>query len=178
MRYVPTVAESYSTLVDLRTVSQNRRGRVVRRGTIAVLTVFVLAGAAGLFGVKTRTTSASAQGYTLSVEHAWISRAGLDTPWLVRVHHPGGFDAPIILATDVTYFSMFESQGFVPEPDSETTSATEIFQEFAAPPGDTLTVEFDAYVQPSAQRGRSARTSLVIDGEKIATVNYRTRLVP
>lgn len=172
------MAESYSTLVDLRTVSQNRRGRVVRRGTIVVLTLFVLAGAVGLFGVKTRTSSAAAQGYTLSVEHAWISRAGLDTPWQVMVHHPGGFDSPITLATDVTYFSMFESQGFVPEPDSETTSGTDLYQEFAPPPGDTLTVEFDAYIQPAAQRGRSAQTSLIIDGEKIATVSYRTRLVP
>lgn len=123
-------------------------------------------------------TPASSGGYTLSVTHAWVSRAGLDTPWRVTVHHAGGFDGPVTLATDIRYFELFESQGFVPEPSSETTGGRYLYQEFDPPPGDTLTVDFDAYVQPSSQHGRSAQTALLIDGQEITRVTYRTRLVP
>ncbi|GAA3594833.1 hypothetical protein GCM10022223_07430 [Kineosporia mesophila] len=173
--------ESISTLTDLRTVDQNRRGRAVRRAMVTVLTLFVVTGATGLLGVRTRTTTASTDaggGYTLSVTHAWISRAGLDTPWQVTVTHPGGFDGPVTLATDVHYFSLFEAQGFTPEPDSETSGGRYVYQQFAPPPGDTLTVQFDAYIQPSSQHGEKAETALLIDGREMTRVAYRTRLVP
>ncbi|MBT0769639.1 hypothetical protein KIH74_11945 [Kineosporia sp. J2-2] len=175
---MPEQRDSTSTLADLRTVQDNRRGRVIRRTTVAVLTVFVLVGAGGLLGVRSGTTASSMNGYTLSVTHARISRAGLDTPWRVTVRHPGGFAGPVTLATDITYFAMFESQGFTPEPDSETTGGRYLYQDFAAPPGDTLTVEFDAYVQPSAQHGEKAETVLIVGGQEITRVGYRTRLVP
>ncbi len=150
----------------------------MRRAAVAALTLFVLAGAVGVFGVRTRTATAEAEGYRLEVRHASISRAGLDTPWRVTVHHSGGFDGPVTLATDLEYFGLFESQGFTPEPDAETTGTRYLYQEFAPPPGDTLTVEFDAYIQPAAQRGRRAQTSLIIDGREITAVSYRTRLMP
>ncbi len=170
--------DSTDTLSDVRTVDQNRRGRVVRRITVALLALFVLAGGTGLFGVRSRTSTSSADGYTLSVTHAWISRAGLDTPWRVTVYHQGGFDGPVTLATTLDYFDIFESQGFTPEADSETTGGRYVYQDYSAPPGDTLTVDFDAYVQPGAQRGKQARTALIIGGQEITAVDYRTRLVP
>ncbi len=175
---MPDADQNIDTLSDLRTVDQNRRGRVVRRVTIAVITLFVLGGVTGLFGVRSRTSTASADGYTLSVTHAWVSRAGLDTPWRVTVHHAGGFDGSITLATTLDYFDIFESQGFNPEPDSETTGDRYLYQDFAAPPGDTLTVDYDAYIQPGAQRGKQARTALIIGGKEITAVDYRTRLMP
>ncbi|MBA2313069.1 MAG: hypothetical protein H0V97_09765 [Actinobacteria bacterium] len=60
---------------------QRLRGeRVGRRVVLSVLALFVLAGAAGLLGVRSRTVSASANGYDLSVTYATMTRSGLSTP--------------------------------------------------------------------------------------------------
>ena len=166
------------TLDDVRDSSQNSRGLVVRRVTIGALTAIVLLGLVGVFGEKTATGSAAGGGYQLSVTYARVSRAGLDTPWTVVVHHPGGFAGDVTLATTSGYFTMFETQGLTPEPDSEVAGARDVYQTFSPPPGDTLQVEYDAYIQPSSQQGRSGVTTLIVDGRAVAKVSYRTRLLP
>jgi hypothetical protein len=143
-----------------------------------VLAVIVLLGALGLFGVRTGSVRAAGDGYELTVQYAVVSRAGLDTPWQVTVHHPGGFAGAITLATTAAYFDMFETQGLDPAPDSGTAGARYRYQTFTPPPGDTFTVTFDAYIQPASQRGHRAETALLIDGRQVARVAYRTRLVP
>jgi hypothetical protein len=173
-----TSASPDSTLQGLRSVEQNVRGHAVRRATIGVLALIVLLGAVGAFGMRTGTARTTGGGYALSVTYAKVSRAGLDTPWRVTVHHPGGFNGPITLATTASYFSMFESQGLTPQPDSETVAGRYQYQSFSPPPGDTFTLIFDAYIQPASQRGRSAQTALIIGGREVARVSYRTRLVP
>jgi hypothetical protein len=167
-----------STLNDLRSVDQNTRGHAVRRVTIGVLALIVLCGALGVFGERTATARTSGNGYQLSVRYGKISRAGIDTPWQVVVHHAGGFDGPITLATTASYFEMFESQGLTPAPDSETVAGVYQYQDFTPPPGDTFTLTYDAYIQPASQRGHSAVTKLIINGKEVAQVSYRTRLVP
>ena len=158
--------------------SQNLWARRVRRVTIAGLTLIVLLGLVGVFGEKTSTASASGSGYRLSVTYARVSRAGLDTPWTVVVSHPGGFGADVTLATTSGYFTMFETQGLTPEPDSEVAGARDVYQTFSPPPGDVLKVEYDAYIQPSSQQGRTAVTTLIVGGRPVAKVGYRTRLLP
>ena len=173
---LPDVADS--TLTDLRTVDQNTRGRAIRRGTVAFLAIIVLLGGVGAFGVRTTSVRTVAGGYELSVTYAAVSRAGLDTPWTVRVHRAGGFPGPIVLATTSDYFELFETQGLTPEPDSETTGERYTYQTFSPPPGDTLVVTFDAYIQPASQHGRPASTALLVEGREVARVDYRTRLAP
>jgi len=169
---------SDSTLSDLRSVQQNVRGHQVRRVTIGVLALIVLLGALGVFGMKTGSVDSSGNGYQLSVAYARVSRAGLDTPWRVTVRHPGGFDGPITLATNASYFSMFETQGLTPSAVAETTAGRYQYQQFSPPPGDTFTLVYDAYIQPASQRGRRGETVLYIDGHEVTRVSYRTRLVP
>jgi hypothetical protein len=41
-----------------------------------------------------------------------------------------------------------------------------------------MTFDFDAYVQPTAQLGASAEVWLIVDGQRLATLDYRTWLVP
>jgi hypothetical protein len=167
-----------STLDDVRDADANRRGRMVRRVTVGVMTVVVVLGAVGLFGVRSATVQATADGYRLEVRYARLARAGMDVPWEVTVTHPGGFRGPVTLATTSTYFDMFETQGFRPAPDSETTGLRYYYQTFSQPPGDTLRVAFDAYIQPSSQIGRNGTTVLIIDGRAVARVSYRTWLAP
>jgi hypothetical protein len=176
--WTATADISDSTLTDLRTADQNVRGRAIRRVTVTVLALFVVLGAVGVFGMRTATTRTSGGGYDLVVEYARVSRAGLDTPWTVTVRHAGGFEGPITLATTAEYFEMFETQGLDPAPDAETVAGRYRYLTFEPPPGDTLTVTYDAYVQPSSQVGHRARTALIVDGREVARVDYRTRLVP
>jgi hypothetical protein len=169
---------SDSPFVDVIDVDQNRRGHAARRLMIGVMVALVLLGAGGLFGVRSASVSTTRAGWTVTVDYARVSRAGLDTPWTVTVHHPGGFPGPITLATSAAYFDMFESQGLAPEPSAETSTDRYIYQQFDPPPGDTLQVSFDAYIQPASQLGHSAETAVIVAGREVARVSYRTRLVP
>jgi hypothetical protein len=167
-----------STLEDVRDSDANRRGRVVRRVAVAAMAVVVVLGAVGLFGVRSATVQSGGDGYRLEVIYARLARAGMDVPWQVTVTHPGGFRGPVTLATTSSYFDMFETQGFRPAPDSETTGLRYYYQTFSPPPGNTLRVVFDAYIQPASQIGKSATTVLIIDGRAVARVSYRTWLSP
>jgi hypothetical protein len=171
-------ATTDSTLDDVRDAAQNRRGRFVRRCALAALTLFVALGLAGFFGVRTATVSASSGGYELTVEYPRVARAGLDALWRVTVRREGGFDGPVTLTTSGDYFDIFEHQAFYPAPAEETADAGRVILTFSPPPGDTLVVAFDAYVQPASQRGRTATTAVFADGEDVVSVRYRTWLAP
>ncbi|MBW0089058.1 hypothetical protein I4I73_01575 [Pseudonocardia sp. KRD-184] len=168
-----------STLADVRPASAGPRSVRGRSATIALLLVIVLAGAGGLFGVRTTTTTATAGPFELSLEHAWIARAGLDVPWTVSVHRTGGFTGPVTLAVTSSYFDIYESQGLDPEPATRTADAEFLYWTFDPPPsGENLTVDFDAYIQPSSQWGASGRLRLIEDGASVVLVDFTTALVP
>lgn len=148
------------------------------RVCLTVLLAVVLAGAAGGLGVHTADVSSSGHGYSLSLSYPRVARAGLDVTWQVTVRHEGGFGAPIVLAVTGDYFGIFETQGFFPEPDAERRSADTLYLSFTAPPGDTLVVDYDAYIQPSSQVGRDGAVSVVSGGETLASVDFSTWLFP
>lgn len=167
-----------STLSDLETSSPRHLAAWLRRLFLLALLLFVLAGLFGLLGVRTTTASSDEAGWTLTVEHASIARAGLDVPWQVTVTHPDGFAKELTLAVTGDYFEIFESQGFDPEPSDETRDGQTLYLTFTAPPGDTFVVAYDAYVQPSAQTGRDGTVAVMVDGERVAATDFRTRLLP
>jgi hypothetical protein len=140
-----------------------------------------LAVAADLFsllGVHTSARTTSANGYSLTVHYPSVARAGLDTPWQVTVTHPGGFGKQLTLGVTGDYFNIFEAQGFHPNPSDETRDGSTLYLTFTAPPGDTFVVDFDAYIQPASQQGRSATVSVIDGGTAVASVNLHTRLMP
>jgi hypothetical protein len=167
-----------STTADVRPVEQGPRPVLAKRLLVALLAVIVLAGGAGLFGVRSRESSASAAGWTVSVTYAWVARAGLDVPWQVTVHHDGGFAGPVTLAVTADYFDIFESQGLDPEPATETSDGDKLYWTFDPPPGDDLVVDFDAYIQPSSQLGASGEVAVLDGGRPVVSVPFRTWLVP
>jgi hypothetical protein len=150
----------------------------LRRSMLAAMALAVAAGLLSLLGVHTSAASAHGHGYELSVHYPAVARAGLDTPWQVTVTHPGGFDKTVTLAVTGDYFNIFETQGFHPEPADETRDAHTLYLTFTAPPGDTFVVDFDAYIQPSSQRGRSARVSVMEGDTPVVSVDIDTRLLP
>jgi hypothetical protein len=148
------------------------------RAARSALCLVVGLGAVGLLGLHTSSVSASDNGYQLTVDYPRIARAGLDTLWQVTVERPGGFDHDVTLAVSADYFAIFESQRFFPEPTDETRDADTLYLTFAKPPGDTLTVGYDAYIQPSSQRGASATIAVLEAGQPAASVRITTTLLP
>jgi hypothetical protein len=167
-----------STLEGLESGEEGRVAVWVRRGFLVLLLCFVLAGVLGLLGVHTTTSHASEDGWTVSLRHASIARSGLDAPWEVTVTRTGGFDDDVVLAVTGDYFDIFESQGFNPEPSDETRDGSTRYLTFTEPPGETLKVSYDAYIQPASQVGRSATVSVVDAGRRVASVDFRTFLMP
>ena len=167
-----------STLGDVRPVEQGPRPTLWRRLLVALLTAIVVAGAAGLFGVRSSEATASAGGWTLSVTYASVARAGLDVPWKVDARRDGGFTGPVTLAVTADYFDIYEEQGLDPAPADETADGERLLWTFDPPPGDELAIDFDAYIQPSSQLGASGQVTVLDGGNEVVTVPFRTWLVP
>jgi hypothetical protein len=168
--------ERDSTLREMSppTAVSLRLSRVAR----TALALLVGMGAVGLLGLHTSSVSASDGGYRLTVEYPRIARAGLDTLFQITVARPGGFDGDVTLAVTADYFGIYESQRFFPEPTDETRDGEVLYFTFAKPPGDTLTVSYDSYIQPSSQRGSSATVAVLESGRPAASVHITTTLLP
>ena len=131
-------------------------------------------------GVRTVSRTASAAGWRLALRYPAVARAGLDVVWQATVDRPGGFGKKLTLAITGDYFDVYETQGFHPQPSDETRDGRFLYLTFAAPEGERFVVDFDTYVQPAAQRGRSG-TVAVVDNTTFATIvslRFQTRLVP
>jgi hypothetical protein len=141
------------------------------------LALVVLAGLVGALGVRTASATASEDGFTLTLEYPAIARAGLDVQWELHVVKPGGFGDGVTIALGADYFSIFETQGWYPDPSTQTRTADLLLSTFD-PPADEFVLTFDAYVQPASQRGASGSAAIWLDDREVARIDYRTRLVP
>lgn len=168
---VPTAPEEN----DFRSM---RRARAVRRAFMSAVAVFLLLGLSGTLGVRSRTTAVQGGGYELTVTYGQVSRPGLPTPWRFEVRRPGGFDGPITVSTSSEYLDLFDENGFDPEAAKVTATPDAVIWEFEPPPGDTLAVSLDARIEPAAQWGRSAETSVLVDGVPVVTARYKTWILP
>ncbi|CAB4762955.1 unannotated protein [freshwater metagenome] len=172
---------STATLEGLEGRSGGTTALWLRRGFVGLLALGMLAALLGLLGDRTeRVTATSADGrWTLSLLHARLSRAGLDVPWEVTVTRRGGFEGPVVLGVTGTYFDLYETQGFRPEPSASYRDAQTLFLEFEPPPsGDVLVVAYDAYIQPASRQG-SAGTVAVRSGEEVLVgLDFSTGLLP
>lgn len=166
------------TLTGLDGASRRRAGLWARRAVVTLLGLVVVAGLAGLLGVRTATSGASTAEWDLEVLYPQVARAGLDAPWEVRVHRAGGFGEEVELAVTGAYFDIYETQGFNPEPAESTRDGETLYLTFTAPSTDELVVRYDAYIQPASQRGASGEVSVLERGVPVATVPFRTRLLP
>ncbi|MEY2476617.1 MAG: hypothetical protein QOG87_1932 [Actinomycetota bacterium] len=163
--------------VDIKRV---RRVRAVRRVFVLCLTLFLILGLAGVFGVKTTSVEASGGGYDLKVTYARSARPGLAIPWSVEVTKAGGFDDNVFVTTTSSYFDLVDENGFDPDPESSWSSGDDIVWEFKQPEGETLTIGLDARIGPSVQTlwPPEATTTVLVDGEPVVSVKYRTRVWP
>lgn len=170
---------SLSTIPGQVPLHALRRARAARRTFLAFLAVFVILGAVGVFGVRSGTVRSSGGGYTLEVRYPEVARPGLAVPWSVTVRHPGGFDGPLTLASTASYFDLFDENSLDPDPDASTSDGERVLWEFETPEsGDVMEVSLDTRTGPNVRWGSRGETAILVDGEPVASVEYRTWVMP
>lgn len=168
-----------SMLADVRPAQAGPPSRWLRRIALAGLLGIVVLGALGVFGVHSRSTSTTGNGYALAVTYPQSARAGLDVPLRIDVRRDRPFDGDLTLAVTADYFRMFESQGTYPDPDSSTNDGRYVYYTFSPKSGSSeFLVDFDLYIQPGSQLGKSAEVKLIVGGAQATQVSLRTWLVP
>jgi hypothetical protein len=145
---------------------------------MTLVAVFLLLGATGVLGVRTRQVVARGGGYELTVTYGQVSRPGLATPFGIEIRRPGGFDGPVTVSSGSAYLSMLDENGLDPDPSSVTATPEQIIWQFDPPPGEVLSVSLDACVEPGVQWGRSGETSVLEDGRPVVTARYHTWIMP
>jgi hypothetical protein len=164
-----------STLQDVR--RDPHVGKWPRRAGLLVLLLVVVAGAFGVLGVHSRTTTERSGVYTLRITYPQVARAGLDVPFRVHVSYPSP-PKSITIAISSDYFRMFETQGFYPNPDTQRNDGRFVQFTYNGPPADGMELEYDAYIQPAAQLGKRATVQVLVGGAVVVQTKIRTWLVP
>ena len=152
----------------------------IRRAVLTLLIVVVVLGALGLLGPRSRTVSASAGGYDLAVEYPQIARGGLPVDWRVRVARRGGFTGPVTVAITEDYLRLLDIGAVFPEPTSQLSLPPYVYLTFEPPPPGVLDISLAASGEASLQEVgvHDAETLVVVGGEPVVRVTYRTWVVP
>ena len=180
------VVTSISTVEGLGPETDSQlRSRKWLHGVTSAFLVLVMAlgvvdalGWADTYGVDSARVGASGGGYDLSVWYGTVSRPALATPFEITVTRADGFDGPITLAVDSAYLEMWDENGLMPAPSAETSRGEFVEWEFDPPDGTTLTVFYDARIEPAAQSGRGGEVAVLEDGEPVVSVDFHTRVLP
>ena len=169
-----------STLPTLREPEHVRRGRTQRRIGLTVLSLFVLAGAVGLLGTHTSTTTVRGEGYEMTVTYPRIARPGHAVKVQVAIRKEGGFgQEPVQLRYRTEWLEMFDENAFTPAPNAETAGPGYTEDEFLPPRGEVFVMTVDTRVEPARQRGESGFFSIVDeDGTALLTAEVDTWIWP
>jgi hypothetical protein len=161
-------------------IPRQKRARAARRVFVVVLGLFLLLGALGFFGVRSRTATAAGGGYELSVTYGSVSRPGLATPWSFEVRRAGGFPDGVTLSVTSGYFDAFDENGLGPAPIEETVDGDLTIWRFGPTRSETLAVSFDARIEPGVQltTAKGALSVLGPTGQPAVTVAFKTFVMP
>jgi hypothetical protein len=153
----------------------------LRFASVGLACALALGALLGLLGVRTDSVSASGNGYTLSVEHAAVTRAGLATPFNVEVATQDGSALPARITTRINswYLGMFDENGLEPEPAESFHTDDWTWWTFDVPEGSReFELSFDARLEPSVHWGRDGTAALEIDGVELLSTRFATWVVP
>ncbi|MET0728718.1 MAG: hypothetical protein ABWZ76_10530 [Acidimicrobiales bacterium] len=185
-----SAAERTNTLEGVNRRDEPQTGGILRRRglyyglTTAFLSILMLLAVVGAlapvdtFGVSSERVGADGGGYELDVRYATVTRGGLATPFEIEVRRDDGFDGPVTIAVDRDYIKMWDENGLLPGPSSETTMGESLVWEFDPPIGDSLRFSFDARIEPAIQSGRTGRVAVLEDDAPVVEVDFRTRVLP
>jgi len=161
-----------------------RRRRMLHRAVsgflAAIMLIAVLDGAdvVDLLGPDERHRTTSGGGFDLDVEYPSITRPALASVFRITVEREGGFDEPVQVAVSRTYLEAWDLNGILPAPAAETAEGRWIIWEFDPPPGDVLTVTYEARIEPGEQDDVPGHVAVMVEEEPVATVDFVTRVRP
>jgi hypothetical protein len=168
-----------STIPPRVTYREMGRIRLFRRLYLALVGGFLLLGLFNVFGSRTSTVSASANGYRLRVTYPAATRSSLPVRWQLVLTHVGGFSGPIKVAIPIDYFNLFDFNNTYPLPDSTLNEGGLVVMAFPPPTGETLNVLLDARTQPGLKTGMKTTTAVLdSDDRLLVQVSYSTMVVP
>jgi hypothetical protein len=167
-----------STMPEEHTRARIVRARLIAAVWIAILAIFVAAGLAGFFGVRTGIASATSGGFRLEVEYPRITRSALPMKWQLTLSRVGGFDGRVRIATTIGYFELFDISWLHPAPAEERSAGGRTVWIYDPPPGDSLVLLLDGRIGPGLESGRAANTAVSIDGTRVVDVSYETMVWP
>jgi hypothetical protein len=174
-------ASPSSTVPADTTQSGNRVERAIHLAAFSLVGVVVLLGSIGLLGVRAGQVSAEGSGYRLEVTRAIVTRPGLATPFRIDVFAGDGSDLPetVTLVVDADYLAIFDFNGLQPTPSSTFSRGRSTWWTFDVPPGQSsLRVDMDARLEPAVQWARQGSVALELDGERVATADFTTLVMP
>lgn len=159
----------------------NRWDKGLRIFSISLVGAVVLTGLMGLLGVRSHTVTAAANGFTIEVTHASVTRPGLATPLELSVTTENGSPLPGTVTTRIasSYLDMFDENGLDPQPVSSFRSDEWTWWTFDVPEGaSALEVSLDARLEPSVQSGQVSTAAVEIDDEEVVAVDFETGVMP
>lgn len=175
-------ADELSTEPEAADLARLRRSRRLRLVFFLGVSVFLLLGAFGAYGVRHGEVTASGGGFELSVRYPTITRPGLASVWSVEVQRTDGapLEGPVVLATNADYFDLFDENGLDPDPAAAMSDGENLVWDFEPAEGaTTITIGFDARIEPGVQlTSKSGTTTVLVDGAPAVSVTYRTRVMP
>ena len=160
----------------------DRFERALRSFSVVVVFGIVILALFGFAGLATSSADATAGDLTVRVDYATVSRPGLATPLSITIESTTG-QLPEELTVEIprAYLSMFDENGLDPSPEAITSDGeTEIW---TFQPGDvaTLSIDFDARLQPNMHYGRDGWVIVRGDGADTdpgVRVDFHTRVMP
>jgi len=155
-----------------------RRSRAGRRLGIAFLVALVLAGAIGVFGIRTRNVAVSGRGYSMSLRYPFTERPNQPITWVLTIRHPGGFAQDVDVAIEQSYLDLLDLNDIQPSPADSSTDGPFVVWTFSKPSGDVLRVTIDALIQANAHFGAGAIVRLMEGSVPILSLSYRTWVAP
>lgn len=152
--------------------------RILRVVSVVVIFGIVIAALLGFAGLTTDTQDDSAGRLSVEVEYATVSRPGLATPLVIDIRSTEGLLPPeVTLELPREYLSMFDENGLDPAPDSVTSDGDTEVWTFAPGDVDTLSIDFDARLQPNIHYDRHGWV-IVRAGDDEVRVDFTTRVMP
>jgi hypothetical protein len=135
--------------------------------------------AAGRLGLSTSTARTQSGAVRLEVDHATVTRPGLASPFTVTVTDGGGRPLPpeVEVIVPRSYLDLFDENGLDPAPVTSFSNGVSEVWTFETDGLSTLSVDFDARIQPN-QRGRVDAEIVVRVDDEVLTTSISTTVLP
>ena len=172
--------DSTSTIAEEVPLSRLRSARAVRWLFFLLICALLVSALAGVLGTRTGEATARGGGYELSVRHPEVIRPGLAGNVSIELRRPGGFSGFVMLAVTSSYLDIFDENGLDPDPVAAATDGDRLIWTFDPPPGgDTMTVSFDARIEPGVQFEQAKGSVQVLEENRpVVTARFTTVVLP